>query len=223
MIYQIIEYIRLRDPRRKFFKEIPDGSKVLDMGCGEGKCANEIALLHPAIEIHGIDVIEERRVSPRIIYTKHDLRVLPLPYADGQFDVVILVHVLEHIENPFLLAKELRRVLRLEGRLYVETPNWSTLIVPSLGMFREQHNPFNFYDDPTHVKPWSKQGLFELINSQCDLTVGKVGTVRNWLRMPFDPIIMIIGLFLKRRDYIVSAFWNLYGWRIYCTGRKEKI
>ena len=215
-------FVGERDARRKFFREIRDGSRILDLGCGEGKCAREISSLHTTIEIFGVDVIDQSRVPSFIKYTNHDINITPIPYSDNQFDAVIMVHVLEHLTNWSALAREINRVLKANGKLYVETPNWTTLFVPSIGVYRGQHQTFNFFDDPTHIKPWSKQGLFEFIQSGCDLQVKKTGTVRNWLRISFDPFIMIVGLIWKRRDLMVTAFWNLYGWRIYGIGCKEK-
>jgi len=45
-----------------------------------------------------------------------------LPFRDGAFDAVLSLHVLEHVKNPFVCAKELARVLRPGGTLYAVTP-----------------------------------------------------------------------------------------------------
>jgi SAM-dependent methyltransferase len=65
----------------------------------------------------------------------------PLPFSDGQFDVIVSDTVFEHIEDPRFLAIELMRILRLGGFLCVRTPNalgyvriFSGLIPSSLQM-----------------------------------------------------------------------------------------
>jgi len=46
-----------------------------------------------------------------------------LPFADGEFDRVVVVDMLEHVENDAPFAKELARVLRPGGVLVVNTPH----------------------------------------------------------------------------------------------------
>ena len=45
-----------------------------------------------------------------------------LPFRDGAFDAVLSLHVLEHVKNPFVCAKELARVLKPGGTLFAVTP-----------------------------------------------------------------------------------------------------
>lgn len=53
---------------------------------------------------------------------KLDLRE-PLPFADGSFDAMFCVEAIEHMENPYHLMRELARVIRPGGRLFLTTPN----------------------------------------------------------------------------------------------------
>lgn len=46
-----------------------------------------------------------------------------VPVEDGAVDRVIAEHVLEHLENPSFVLREIRRVLRPEGKLVIEVPN----------------------------------------------------------------------------------------------------
>lgn len=70
--------------------------------------------------------------------------VLPLadgcfPLADAQFDCVVAIDVLEHIEDDQPFLREVRRVLRPHGRLIVTVPNgdpglWANQLKWRLGM-----------------------------------------------------------------------------------------
>lgn len=217
------KYILRFDARRKFFRSLNTAACLLDIGCGTGKNSTEIKALYPEIEFHGIDIRDEKDVPDFIKYKKVDLDKSELPYPDGQFDTIIVAHVLEHLHFPLRLGPEIYRLLKKGGRVYIETPNWTSLFVPSFGFKREQLNTLNFYDDHTHIKPWSKQGIFSFLHSACNLSVKKVGTVRNLFRIPLDPLVIIWGFLSGNRNIIVSAIWNLYGWRIYGIGRKNEV
>jgi SAM-dependent methyltransferase len=45
-----------------------------------------------------------------------------LPFADESFDAVLSLDVLEHVDDPFRAASEIRRVLKPGGVLYVDIP-----------------------------------------------------------------------------------------------------
>lgn len=216
-------YLRLHefDVRRKFLKKLAQSKKVLELGCGRGNNCVEIKAICPGIEIYGIDLLEKCEVPEFVNYIKSNLDTEPLPYRNEFFDGIIMTHVIEHLNHPLQLGSEINRVLKRGSIIYVETPNWTTMFVPSFGFKREQHNPFNFFDDPTHIKAWSKHGLFEFLSQDCKLHVSKVGTVRNWARIPFDPLLILRGLIKGTRSDIVSGFWNLYGWCIYAIGVKK--
>ena len=70
-----------------------------------------------------------------------------LPFRDGAFDAVLSLHVLEHVKNPFVCARELARVLKPGGTLYAVTP----YVVSVHGY------PFHFFN-PT---PSGLKALFE--------------------------------------------------------------
>ena len=95
------------------------------------------------------------------------------------------------------------------------------MFVPSFGFHREQAHPFNFFDDITHIKPWTKHSIYTFLKRYCQLEVKKIGNTRNWIRIPFDPFIIILGLIKGNRSYIISSFWNIYGWSIYGIGVKK--
>tara|TARA_B100000902_G_scaffold399968_1_gene474099 strand:- start:2591 stop:3253 length:663 start_codon:yes stop_codon:yes gene_type:complete len=206
--------------KQKFFLSFQKESRVLELGCGIGRNAMFIKNYYNNIEYHGVDILNKEKVDEYIDYKNCNLENNKLPYEDNYFDKIIFTHVIEHLKDPLSLGSEINRVLKSGGKIYVEAPNWSSILVPSFGFHREQHNPFNFYDDPTHIKPWTKHGIYEFLSDNCDLKVAKVGIVRNWIRIPFDILIVIYGLISGNRRRIISSFWNIYGWCVFGIGKK---
>lgn len=130
-------------------------ARILDLGCGAGYNVKALRVLYPEVEITGIDLYDTSQIPELSVYRKVDLDLGKLPFPDEHFDSVIITHVLEHLAQPLKLASEMARVLKKGGIIYIETPNWTSLWIPSFGFRRAQGGPFNFYDDPTHLKPWS--------------------------------------------------------------------
>jgi len=94
--------------RGQFAEMIPPGSRVLDVGCGDGSIDELIATARPDVSIEGIDVLVRRGAKiPVILY---DGRVFPHP--DKSFDAVIFIDVLHHTPDPLALLREAVRVAR---------------------------------------------------------------------------------------------------------------
>lgn len=201
--------------RRKYFQSLKSPTKILDLGCGSGHNSIAIRKMYPELEVHGVDIISNSTLPKSIIFHQVNLNDGILPFPDNYFDAIIYTHVIEHLQNPLIIGKEIGRILKGGGSIYVETPNWTSMLVPSFGLSRDQHNPFNFFDDPTHVKPWSKHGLYEFLLQSCKLTSIRVGTVRNWIRLLFDIPIIILGSLSGKRGLVISSVWNIWGWCIY--------
>jgi SAM-dependent methyltransferase len=218
----LVRFSHRFDPRWKFFHRIKNTERILELGCGAGDSFRRLRSLSSTAELHGIDIMEPDQIEETMVYHKLDLNRDRLPYDDNFFDAILFTHVIEHLQSPWQLSGEIQRVLKPGGVIYVETPNWTSMLVPSFGIEREQHNPFNFFDDPTHIRPWTKHSLYEFVSGACGLNVEKVSTVRNWPRIPFDVLKMLYGIISGNRRKVVSAFWNIYGWCIYSIGVKRK-
>lgn len=54
-----------------------------------------------------------------------DLNKFPYPFKDESVDLVEADYVLEHLENPFKVMKELHRILRFQGILIIKLPHFS--------------------------------------------------------------------------------------------------
>lgn len=156
-------FINRFDARHAFYLRINDRGIILELGCGNGDNYRIIKSLHSDIEFYGLDILPPEKVDKNIIYQQNNLENALLPYPDESFDIILFIHVIEHLNNPIQLGKEINRVLKPHGLIYIETPNWISMLIPSFGLKRNQHNPFNFFDDPSHIKPYTKQSLYEYL------------------------------------------------------------
>ncbi|HEX5043428.1 MAG TPA: class I SAM-dependent methyltransferase [Candidatus Polarisedimenticolaceae bacterium] len=83
-----------------------------------------------------------------------------LPFPDAAFDRVVIVDMLEHIEEDRALVKEVRRVLRPEGRLLVNVPH----LKPHSLLNRVRHAAGLTDEKHGHVRPgYSVASLREVL------------------------------------------------------------
>jgi len=97
---------------------VRSGDDVLDACCGTGDLA--IADARAGGNVTGLDFSERmleraRRKAPELTWLSGDL--LALPFADGSFDAATVGFGVRNVDDLEAALRELRRVLRPEGRL----------------------------------------------------------------------------------------------------------
>ncbi len=122
--------------------EIAKEKKILDVGGGErfGKWLSEYRHLFKNADYKTFDY--DNSTGADVI---GDIHAIPL--ADETIDAVICSCVLEHVENPLVAVKELHRILRPGGKIFVHIP--STYPYHA----RKGHYPdyWRFFDDTIEV------------------------------------------------------------------------
>lgn len=100
---------------------VPSGSRILDVGAGAG--ALSMRLADRGYQLLAIDVDASEWVSADIPFQKLDINQgLRLPEAPA-FAAVCCIEVVEHIENPWALLRDLYALVAPGGQLIVSTPN----------------------------------------------------------------------------------------------------
>jgi 2-polyprenyl-3-methyl-5-hydroxy-6-metoxy-1,4-benzoquinol methylase len=139
---------------------VPEGARVLDIGCGTGLHAR--MLVNRVGTYLGIDNQEAaittaagRIHAPQVAFRVGDARALP----SGEFDVVLLAHVLEHIDEPEALLWE---VARLAPCVIVEVPDFEKDILNRVRL----DLGVDFSSDDDHVREYTE----ELLDAQLSAT-----------------------------------------------------
>ena len=138
------EYIRqyIADASRaswKYLLQIPDDGTVLDFGCGWGETT--LSLARSVRRVVSMDLTMERLLLLQAraqdqglshVTFAHGGDVLPLPFASGTFDAVVLNGVLEWVpvtgdgdprQCQLAILRELRRILKPAGQVYIGIEN----------------------------------------------------------------------------------------------------
>lgn len=146
---------------------IPDGARVLDIGCHEGELFKRIG--HRLGASVGIDPLARDFALDNWRCYRFEFSDR-LPYEPRAFDCITMLATLEHIPQKDVLARECNRVLELEGRVVMTVPSQLVdRILKGLirlrlveGMSLDQHHGFDPANTP-HT--FAKEG-FGLIHSR---------------------------------------------------------
>jgi len=151
-----------------FLSRITPGQRVLDIGCGSGILAYEIAEASQA-QVTAIDLDEENIRTARRLYNHHRLQFIhgdvreTIP--EGDFDVVVLSNVLEHLGDR---VNFLRMIIDQTSapRLLIRVPcyerDWRVPLMDELGLDSRL--------DPTHEIEY-RQDVFQEELRAANLTV----------------------------------------------------
>ena len=123
-------------------------AKLLDLGSGRGEFLHGFA--RQGFDAMGID--RSRPSAPKFSepVVEADYERDGLPFAAEQFSVLFSKSVFEHIVDISSLLRECHRVLSPSGRMIALVPDWTA---------QWRH----FYDDWTHVRPFTLNGLRECV------------------------------------------------------------
>ena len=95
---------------------------VLDIGCFDGRLLAEIGKIISASNLCGFDVGERPRFpdSPEFRFVSGNMELIT-----GQFDLILMSHSIQYIHDMHDLFRHLRRLLKPDGRVFVQVPDFS--------------------------------------------------------------------------------------------------
>ncbi|MDO8443237.1 MAG: class I SAM-dependent methyltransferase [bacterium] len=182
LVESIINYIRVMAISR--LKKFAPSLSLLDVGCGNGTFM--MSMRKRGWQAFGTEIAPTghmRGCAGEFIklgdFKKSD-------FSKNSFDVITMWHSLEHVEDPLGYLIEARRVLKDNGALVAEIPNFRSL---QARIFRE--NWFHL-DVPRHLFHFSpksigilfqKAGLENIIIRRSSLVYGFFGCLQSFLNV----------------------------------------
>jgi 2-polyprenyl-3-methyl-5-hydroxy-6-metoxy-1,4-benzoquinol methylase len=108
------------------------GKSIIDLGCGDRYI--EDAVLSSGGFYSGFDISDA------------DFERDKIPVKANSYDIVICLALIEHLANPNFFISEIKRVLKPGGLVWLSTPDIEV-------------SKFSFWDDPTHIHPYTRKSL----------------------------------------------------------------
>lgn len=127
------------DVLQKHIAALPNGSVILELGCGTGNHSRALAERLPQHHYTGFDqslemLKEARALTNQVIFALGDAQ-WRWPYVDSYADLVFNVDVIHYIKNLPIFFREARRVLKAGGTLLIATDSEDDLHNRSLTHF----------------------------------------------------------------------------------------
>jgi SAM-dependent methyltransferase len=129
---------------------LPAQGRMLDYGCGNGSMLRSFGPVFRQWILAGLELSDARKSEIESIPHVEHLFTPPLSLVPGQFDLVTLIHCLEHIASPQTFLAEIRAKLTPAGLLLIQVPDCGS-------------NPFSLLiaDHATHFCLASLQNLVQ--------------------------------------------------------------
>jgi SAM-dependent methyltransferase len=153
--------------------------RILEIGCGHGQTLAFLKRECSAEFVVGVelvpDVAEIAKQKPELdMVVTGDVEQIPLDFPAESFDLIVAGHVLEHVKDPWAVARHLRALLRSGGQFIGSLPNVRnvgvTLPLIVFGKFEYTHEGIL---DWTHTKFFTKGTIQDLLRST-GFAVGKI-------------------------------------------------
>lgn len=127
------QYKYNRKPRKlieqiiNIVNETDSNARILSLGSGDGyverfieeQTSRRIQCLD--VSPKGVEIAQKRGLNAI------EGSVYDLPFEDDSFDLVLAIHIFEHLVNPEIFLAEVHRVLNHQGAFFISLPNYGNL------------------------------------------------------------------------------------------------
>jgi SAM-dependent methyltransferase len=103
--------------------KLPENGSLLDVGCGNGAFMREFGRVRPQWVLSGTELSDINRATVEFIPNVESFYTCSLNEIPHSFDLITMIHVLEHIPHPTQTLATIRGMLSKNGRLVIEVPD----------------------------------------------------------------------------------------------------
>jgi len=194
------------------------GARVLDIGCGQGLVANEMA--KKAGCVVGVDQYVRTANLPNVMFEQWNLEAGAFPVEVSQFDQIFLLDVIEHLKEPEVFMEKLRAAAaRKRPEIIMTTANiafFVTRLMLLLGHFNYGRKGIL---DRTHTRLFTFNSLRELL-----LQTGYEIIETRGIPAPFPKALgdNVLGRGLVRlNQLLLGIFRGLFSYQIFIRARAQ--
>ena len=103
--------------------ELPEKGNLLDIGCGNGAFLEIFSQKMRQWKLYGSEFDEKYQEEVEQIPNVQKMHTGSLSQIDTKFDLISMIHVLEHIPHPIKILSEIKKMLTPNGLLFIQVPD----------------------------------------------------------------------------------------------------
>lgn len=189
------------------------GKKILDIGCGTGEYL--VAASENGFDVTGIDVDKSITdyVSKEYGFNVINTLLKEGTFEENSFDVVVLSHVIEHLEDPNKIISTIYKILKPEGLFLMLTPNVNSFaddffkIYSNIRYGKNITNKLTPFVSPYHILGFNMKSSKQLLkNMNFKVVYAQKYHGLDWeeykMKIPMK-VIKFIGLLINKGVEIV--------------------
>lgn len=204
---------RLKSQASFILAHLRENVCALEVGCAGGDLANELRLHRKFLGYDGIEISPAGKKAAKNLdrLFKKPLNELldSSEIREATYDIVLSSHVLEHLEEPFEMLQSMKRVLKRNGLLFIETPNQSG---HSRLLFDDNRAHLHFFCSASLTRILSRVG-FEIIaletGSRLDARYSDcLRVIAQWRETPPEPNALVLSNAVQIDEKDKVVFWG---------------
>jgi len=192
------------------------GTVVLDIGCGQGYVAEEMA--KKAERVVGVDQYIRASSNPKIEFRKFNLDSDDVPVPVSDFDQIFMLDVIEHLRDPEVFMERLRdAAANKRPEIILTTANIGFLVTRMALLLGEFNYGRKGILDRTHTRLFTFRSLRELFEQ----TGFKIEEMRG-IPAPFPKAVGNNGLgrfLISLNQFGIQILRGVFSYQIYVRAR----